>query len=480
MRWARIKQPRAWRRHASGCRLAQASMAAALALTSPLAAVHAAPARNGQAAATPQSRDAAPAPGDAPDPALPWPWQVTRHQAPDVAYKVLCAFDGVAIPRPRDLFSGLIAGNSGMLYGTSSGGGAHGAGTVFAINPEGDFSVLYAFGAQADFADGRSPEGRLVRDAAGNLYGTTAYGGTYNLGTVYVLEAKTHHWKLLHSFRGAPTDGANPQGEMVLGADGKLFGTTSSGGRNDTGAVFELSLPAAPARPAASAAPPPSVAAGKESLLYSFQPRGSIHGSYPTGGMVRDPAGNLYGTTRGGGAHASGTVFRIAPDGAEKVLYAFRKSDGTPQAGLAINSAADLLYGTTANGGTHAAGTVFRLGTSGGGAGAFELLHNFGLPGSADGERPQSRLALDKAGYLYGTTTRGGRGYGTVFEVDSRNGHEWVLHRFRGAARGDGEEPLGSLLIDRTGRLIGATARGGKATSGTVYMLSLWPPPSPQ
>ena len=404
---------------------------------------------------------------------------MTRHRAPDVAYKVLCSFDDPSVNQPLNLYSGLVADNSGQLYGTSSSGGAYGGGTVYAINAEGDALVLHAFGAQPDFADGRSPEGGLLRDAAGNLYGTTAYGGAHDMGTVFMLAAKTHAWTLLHSFGGAPSDGAHPQGEMVLGADGALFGTTSSGGRYDTGTVFEIRLPAT-ARRAPDAAPQARARGDGESILYAFQPRASVRGSLPTPGLVRDAAGNLYGTTRGGGAHAAGTVFSIAPNGVEKVLYAFRKSDGTPQAGLVLDPASGMLFGTTATGGTHAAGTIFRLGIEGGPSGAFALLHNFGLPGSADGARPQARLVLDKSGYLYGTTAGGGRGHGTVFEVDSRNGHEWVLHRFTGAAADDGDGPLGGLLIDQAGRLIGATARGGAATAGTVYMLSLWPPPSPQ
>ena len=208
------------------------------------------------------------------------------------------------------------------------------------------FTVLYWFKGLQD--DGINPEAGLVRDKAGNLYGTTGHGGDgTNFGTVFKLDT-TGKETLLHSFAGGATDGQNPYAGLVRDKTGNLYGTTSFGGASGIGlglgTVFKLDT------------------TGKETLLYSFA-GGATDGQSPQAGLIRDNAGNLYGTTVLGGASGLGTVFKLDTTGKETALHSFtgRPRDGAiPLAGL-IQDAAGNLYGTTVSGGLLGLGTVFKL-----------------------------------------------------------------------------------------------------------------------
>jgi uncharacterized repeat protein (TIGR03803 family) len=264
------------------------------------------------------------------------------------------------------------------------------------------FTVLYSF--KWDFADGAFPYAGVVLDAAGNLYGTTYWGGASGLGTVFKLDT-TGAETVLHSFNGG--DGSNPA-DLIRDANGNLYGTTQFGGASDAGTVFKLDT------------------TGAETVLHSFVGP-PTDGLRPIAGLVRDAGGSLYGTTLAGGSSSNcgggcGTVFRLDTTGAETVLHSFAKKrrDGKfPYAGL-VRDAAGNLYGTTVQGGASnncvgGCGTVFRLDTTGGET----LLHRFvgGSP-ATDGERPGAGLVRDAAGNLYGTTPQGGAyGAGTVFKV---------------------------------------------------------------
>lgn len=299
------------------------------------------------------------------------------------------------------------------------------------------FSILYNFKGRPD---GANPYGALVEDASGNLYGTTQYGGTSNLGIVFKVDPAGNE-TVLHSFAGG-SDGATPLASVVVDPAGNLYGTTWSGGANNAGVVFKVD------------------ASGSETILHTFT--GQSDGGGPRGSLILDSANNLYGTTIGGGNGSSGgVVFKLDPTGQETVLYAFTLAEGGfPEAGLLRDSAGNL-YGTTTFGGGAGAGpsgTVFKLDS----AGNFSTLHAFS--GGADGGEPTSVLIQDKAGNLYGTTQAGGIvpsngecffGCGVVFKLDS-TGKESVLYSFTGST--DGANPYAGVVQDGSGNLYGTTA----------------------
>jgi uncharacterized repeat protein (TIGR03803 family) len=212
------------------------------------------------------------------------------------------------------------------------------------------YNLLHSF---TGGADGATPDAGLVLDAAGNLYGTTVAGGASNLGTVFKLD-KTGKETLRYSFLGG-ADGATPYAGLILDGAGNLYGATEVGGASNSGTVFKLDT------------------TGVETLLYSFT--GGADGT-PDVGLVRDAAGNLYGTTFAGGAPSFGTVFKLDTTGTETVLYSFTggADGGSPFGGL-VRDAAGNLYGTTIEGGVDRApceadgyrgcGVVFKLDPTG-------------------------------------------------------------------------------------------------------------------
>ena len=202
---------------------------------------------------------------------------------------------------------------------------------------------------------------------------------------------------------------------------------------------------------------------GQETVLYSFT--GGADGSGPSG-VVRDAEGNLYGTTWQGGAAKAGVVFRVDPAGNEAVLYTFTgHADGAFPLGGVIRDSAGNLYGTTSGGGTAAhAGVVYKLDA----AGNYTVLYSF--TGGDDGDSPQSGVTRDSAGNLYGTTYRGGAaGAGVVYKLDTA-GNETVLHSFTGGA--DGSTPYAGVILDSAGNLYGTTFYGGKYSGGVVFKLT--------
>ncbi len=332
--------------------------------------------------------------------------------------------------------AGLIRDAAGNFYGTTEGGGAFDQGTVFKLDTTGAETVLYSFTGSPD---GSSPAAGLIRDTAGNLYGTTQAGGSRNLGTVFELDT-TGAETVLHSFT-TDTDGAMPEAGLIRDAPGNLYGTTSMGGPLASGTVFKLD------------------ATGTETILYSFS---GLNGQFPSARLIRDAAGDFYSTTGFGGSFGWGTVFKLDATGAETVLYSFTGgTDGFLPTGGLFRDADGNLYGTTSGGGTFGVGNVFKLDT----LGAETVLYSF--IGTPDGEGPAGWVR-DAAGNLYGITYRGGAfGKGTVFKVNA-TGAETVLHSFRG---GDGEEPA-ALFRDADGNLYGTTFLGGAFRRGTVFMLS--------
>jgi uncharacterized repeat protein (TIGR03803 family) len=253
--------------------------------------------------------------------------------------------------------AGLVFDKKGNLYGTTSGAGANGGGTVFKVTPSGKESVLYSFCAQSNCTDGELPSSILIFDEDENLYGTTYVGGAYAEGTVFKVTPSGEE-TVLYSFCKETncTDGSYPYAGLVFDKDGNLYGTTVTGGAEvgscsgfGCGTVFKVTH------------------SGVESVLYSFD-GGGDDGAFPHGSLVFDKKGSLYGTTSIGGAYGQGTVFKFTSSGEESVLYGFcaqggdNCSDGAaPLAGLIFDGKGNL-YGTTSYGGNKSdGGVIFKL-----------------------------------------------------------------------------------------------------------------------
>jgi uncharacterized repeat protein (TIGR03803 family) len=336
--------------------------------------------------------------------------------------------------------AGVIRDSAGNLYGTTPEGGTANAGVVYKLDTPGHETVLYSFTGNADGGD---PNAGVIRDSSGNLYGTASGGGAANLGVVFKLDTAGHE-TVLYSFPGG-ADGSEPRAGVIRDSAGNLYGTTANGGAANAGVVFKLD------------------ATGHESLLYRFT--GGADGSYPTAGAIRDSAGNLYGTTANGGAANAGVVYKLDAAGQETVLYSFTggADGGSPSAGV-IRDAAGNLYGTAYYGGTASAGVVFKVDTSG----HETVLYTF--TGGADGAGPYAGVIRDAAGNLYGTTQSGGAGYaGVVYKVNT-SGQETVLYSFTGGT--DGSQPLGGVIRDSAGNLYGTTEYGGTGGVGVVYKVN--------
>jgi uncharacterized repeat protein (TIGR03803 family) len=369
---------------------------------------------------------------------------------------------------PQD---GMIIDAAGNLYGTTAFGGPRNGGAVFELSPNRDgtwtTNLLHAF--ISNIHDGQRPQAGLTLDSSGNLYGTTYWGGAYNNlgGTVFELIPQADgKWKeeLLHSFGGASQDGQRPQAGVIFDSVGNLYGTTMVGGTHNLGTVFELM--------------PQAGGGWKEKLLHTFSNDG--HDGYTLlAGLILDANGNLYGATASGGAFDAGTVFELIPTTSgpwkEKILHNFNRSgDGNFPYGTLIFDPSGNLYGTTTQGGSYGWGTVFELTHLAGGGWAETLLHNFNK-NATDGDYPYSRLIFDAAGNLYGTTEGGGPyDAGTVFKLTPTGGGNWtetVLHSFNNDGT-DGVAPLGCLVFDAAGNLYGTTDEGGTAGSGTVFKVT--------
>ncbi len=338
--------------------------------------------------------------------------------------------------------AGLVRDTAGNLYGITDGvyDGRSDVGTVFKLDSDGTETVLHVFTGDPD---GAHPYGGMVEDAAGNLYGTTRFGGNFKRGTVFKVDLAGNE-TILYSFTGG-IDGANPTGGLLLDPEGNLYGTTTEYGTSGLGNVFKLDT------------------TGTQTVLHSFT---GPDGNYPNAFLIRDSAGNLYGTTINGGVSGFGTVFKLNAKGTFQVLYSFAGgTDGAYPNGGLVRDAAGNLYGTTVMGGTlQDAGTVFKLDTTG----TKTVLYSF--LGGVDGGFPVRSLLRDSAGNLYGTASVGGAsGLGTVFKL-ALTGKETVLYSF--AAGADGVEPYTDLIRDPAGNLYGTTVYGGTGNLGTVFEIS--------
>ena len=393
--------------------------------------------------------------------------------APAGGFKVIYAFGaGASGYAPT---SPLIRDSAGNLYGTTYYGGnltasecmPTGCGVVFKIDPAGKESVVHAFAGPP--SDGQNASAGLLEDGAGNLYGTTLNGGNTDYGTVFKIDTKGKE-TLLHSFcPKAPncSDGADPDAALIMDASGNLYGTTEYGG--STSCKSELFGCGAVFKLDKT---------NKETVLHAFQGPPN-DGRYPLGDLL-EYKGVFYGTTYSGGVTGGpcgtgsvdggcGIIFRVTAARKEKVLHEFKAgtSDGGNPVGSLIMNGTGTLYGTATIGGSSDNGVVFSVNT----AGKEKVVYNFG--GGSDGAYPRGLSVSDSGGNLYGTTELGGSAnLGTVFAIKV-HGRETVLHSFSGS---DGAYPNAELIRSSAGTLYGSASQGGSGSCtrggcGTVFKL---------
>ncbi len=367
----------------------------------------------------------------------------------------------------------LVFDGHGNLYGTAAYGGPRNIGSIFELSPTTNGSwtgtTLHIFGNNPD---GQRPASGLFVDPSGNLFGTTPFGGAFGglqgYGMAFELTPTTDGtWTetVLHNFGSTSTDGQGPGGPFISDEAGNLYGTTGDGGPTGGGTVFVL-------------APKPG-GGWVEKIIYSSTTLG-------VGGIVFDSAGNLYGVA----GYSFGEVFKLSPNGdgswRHETLFTFNRTDGWEPSGPLAVDAEDNLYGETYYGGTGTAcqyncGLVFELVRGSDGRYTEKILHDF--VNGVDGAGPRGGVILDAAGNLYGVTYTGGngtncvnylgQGCGTVFELSpTANGwREKILHAFNFDGT-DGAEPYAGLIFDSSGNLYGTTYAGGANYGGTVFEIT--------
>ena len=346
--------------------------------------------------------------------------------------------------------SALIRDAQGNLYGTTAGGGTSGVGTVFKLAPDGTESILYSFKGGSD---GNWPVG-LTHGNDGNFYGATRFGGGSNEGNGTVFRLTPDGTEtVLYAFKGG-TDGKNPMAGVAVDANGNLYGTTYYGGNpscGPCGIIFKVTPQ------------------GTESVLHTFS--GSSDGAYSVASVTLDSAGNLYGTTTYGGSHGMGVVFELAADSTYKVVYSFTNgADGAnPNNTLLLDSQGNL-FGTTVPLGKSQVpfGTLYKFVPS---SGQLSTLFAFGTQSAF----PSGVLVMDSPGNLYGTTFTGvGQvsPVGTVFKLDG-SGKMTTLHAFWSAVASSGPTlPAQGVTLDGQGNIYGTTDNGGGHLAGTVFVLT--------
>lgn len=357
----------------------------------------------------------------------------------------------------------LVRDGAGNLYGTTVQGGEFGGGTVFQLTPSGTHTVLYSF---TGGADGGQPYGGVTLDADGNLYGTAVVGGAGGAcedgcGVAYMLTNAGGTWSqsVLHDFTGG-TDGSGPGAGLTFDPAGNLYGMTPIGGKYGLGTIYQLH--------------PGRDGAWRLRVIHAFT--GGTDGSSGSAGrLLFDEAGNLYGAATVGGAHGAGTVFELKlRNGTWELhtLYAFQGQPdaGFPYGGLVFDQSGNL-YGTTYYDGANDLGAVYQLIPGPRGTWKERVLYSF--EGGTDGSNSISNLVFDAGGNLYGTTSEGGAAgcsCGTIFKLAPRDDGGWtesVAYSFAGAP--DGAFAYNGMVGDSEGNFFGATVHGGDDDEGAVY-----------
>jgi uncharacterized repeat protein (TIGR03803 family) len=380
-------------------------------------------------------------------------------------FQVLYTFHGFPARDGANPLAAPILDSKGNLYGTTEAGGSSGCGVVYKLHKSRSGAwketILYSF-ACGD--DGYSPVGGLVLDKAGNLYGDTVFGGTgecfffgerIGCGTVFKLSPSGGGaWTetVLYSFPAPPgSEYGGPYASLTFDGKNQLFGTTVLDGACDDGTVFRLRL---------------VNGAWKEHDVHTFCGNDGFAPGY--GALVRDPAGNVYGTTMGG----KGTVLELSPLGHNKwafnTLHQFTQDEGgVPEGGLTLDASGNL-YGAELYGGLSGYGSIYELSRAGG-VWNENVLYEF-KGGGPDGQNPWQNPVLDASGNLFGTTQAGGEAQycincGVIYELVPQGGGAWsesVVYTFGSQENiADGADPIGGLVRGTDGNFYGTTDEGG-------------------
>ena len=351
---------------------------------------------------------------------------------------------------------------AGNLYGTSVLVGDFGGGTVWQLSPVGDgwvHTVLYSF---TGGADGGEPYKGVTLDAAGNLYGTAVTGGSGSCeggcGVAYKLTKSGTTWtqSVIHAFTGGD-DGSGPGSRVALDKGGNVYGMTPTGGANGLGTIYEIH--------------PKRNGDWALRVIHTFT--GGSDGTSGSAGKMLLRGGHIYGAVTAGGTNGSGNVFELTPtrigEWGFKILYSFQGApDGIFPYGALLFDAAGNLYGTTYYGGTNGLGAVYKLSPTDSGEWNETVLYSF--KAGTDGNSSISNLVSDAAGNLYGTTSEGGLGSGTIFKLTPGQNGTWtesIPHSFQGSP--DGAFPYAGMVGGSAGSFYGATVHGGDDGEGSIY-----------
>ena len=349
-------------------------------------------------------------------------------------------------------YAGLVQAGDGNFYGTTSLSGPPGGfGTIFRLGGNGAVTLVHAF---QNGSDGAFPYAGLIQASNGYLYGATAIGGDYSLGTAFRVRGSVQMQSF--PFSDSMATGGSPFAGLVQGSDGNFYGTTFHGGQS--GYYDPLSLQVYSGYGAVFRMTPGGVLTQLCAFNYEA-------GANPASTLVQAADGALYGTAEDGGTNGGwGTIFRVTSSGTLTGLFSFGNTNGArPVAGL-VQDTDSVFYGTTYSGGAHGFGTLFKMAADS----TVNSLHSFS--GGSNGSNPRSGLLLASDGNLYGTTETGGAyGLGTVFRF-SGDGTLATLAHFDGY---QGANPDGALIQATDGKLYGTTRNGGVYGKGAVFRLSL-------
>ncbi|MGH8093576.1 MAG: choice-of-anchor tandem repeat GloVer-containing protein [Chthoniobacterales bacterium] len=359
----------------------------------------------------------------------------------------------------------LAIDGAGNIYGTSVLGGDFGSGTVFQVSPVAGgwvHTVLYDF---MGGADGAEPYKGVTLDSQGNLYGTAVTGGSGSCeggcGVAYKLSNSGGTWTqtVLHAFTGG-TDGSGPGARMAIDAAGNLYGMTPTGGADGLGTIYQLH---------------PLSSGGYEfKVIHTFT--GGTDGASGSAGLMLLRGKKLYGVATTGGTYGAGTAFQLTPSRTGEwgfvTLYSFRgqPDGGFPYGGLLFDATGNL-YGTTYYDGANDLGCVYELSPAVTGEWTEQVLYSF--KAEKDGSGSISNLVVDAQGNLYGTTSEGGLGPGTIFRLSLRPDGSWketLSHLFSGPP--DGAYPYAGMTPGRSGTFFGATVHGGDGDDGAIYQFT--------
>jgi uncharacterized repeat protein (TIGR03803 family) len=351
--------------------------------------------------------------------------------------------------------------SAGNIYGTTVLGGDFGGGTVFQLSPTTNgwvHTVLYSF---TGGADGGEPYKGVTVDRDGNLYGTAVTGGSGSCeggcGVAYKLTNSAGTWTqtVIHAFTGGD-DGSGPGARLTVDGSGNVYGMAPTGGAYGSGTIYKIHQ---------------GHGAWNLKVIHAFT--GGADGSTGSAGRMILRNGRLYGAATVGGTYGSGVIFELAPraigEWGFRAIYSFRgQPDGSFPYGALLFDGSGNIYGTTYYGGANNIGAVYKLSPRHLGEWNENVLYSF--QEGTDGNSPISNLVFGGGGNLYGTTSEGGLGSGTIFKLSHGIGGQWtetVVHPFQGPP--DGAFSYNGMVVDRFGNFYGATVHGGDDDDGSIY-----------